>query len=159
VEGMDHLSYWSLSWIFYADLPPHPPYPPHPPLREREMSETIYDKLDRTEIDNSQAPDPGLDALRYLQLVYRGLIQAEGPRMRAAIAALPFEVPKLSVVASVNDPERFAERLERAITRSGLRPLMIEAKPIEPRETDAPPQTDLAKPMTTSVPDRRMRRF
>jgi hypothetical protein len=99
---------------------------------------------------------PEFDALRYLQAVYRGQVEAEGQRMRAAIAALPFEQPKLSVVASVNDPERFAERLEKAIARSGVRPLMIEASP--PRVVE-PPQTDLAKPMTTSVPDRRMRRL
>jgi hypothetical protein len=101
--------------------------------------------------------DPRLDALTYLQLVYRGQIEAEGPRMRAAMACLQFERPKLSVVASVDDPNAFAERLERAIQRSGVRPLMIEHAPAAPKVVE-PPQTDLAKPMTTSVPDRRMRR-
>jgi hypothetical protein len=62
--------------------------------------------------------------------------------MRAAMACLPFETPKLSVVASVNDPERFAERLERAISRSGVRPLLIEAKPIEAKPPPEP--TDIA---------------
>jgi hypothetical protein len=86
-----------------------------------------------------------LDALRYLQAVYRGQIQAEGPRMRAAMACLPFETPKLSVVASVNDPAAFADRLERAIARSGVRPLMIEHDP-KPREIE-PPQTDITGQM------------
>ena len=67
-----------------------------------------------------------LDALRYLQMVYRGQIEAEGPRMRAAMACLPFETPKLSVVASVNDPATFADRLEAAIRRSGINPRVIE---------------------------------
>jgi hypothetical protein len=102
------------------------------------MSETIYQKLDRIEQEVVQAVDPDLDALRYLQLVYRGQVQAEGPRMRAAMACLPFEVPKLSVVASIHDPAGFAERLERAIERSGVRPLMIEAKPTEPKPAPEP---------------------
>jgi hypothetical protein len=103
------------------------------------MSETIYQKLDRIEQEVVQAVDPDLDALRYLQLVYRGQVQAEGPRMRAAMACLPFETPKLSVVASIHDPQGFADRLERAIERSGVRSLMvIEAKPIEPKPAPEP---------------------
>jgi hypothetical protein len=76
--------------------------------------------------------------------------------MEVRLNQLPFETPKLSVVASINHPGGFAERLERAITRSGLRPLMIEAKPIEPRMIE-PPLTDLAKPMFAT--DRKMRRL
>ena len=70
--------------------------------------------------------DPTLDALRYLQAVYRGQVEAESQRMRAAMACLPFEMPKLSVVASVNDPAAFADRLEAAIRRSGINPRVIE---------------------------------
>jgi hypothetical protein len=103
--------------------------------------------------------DPEATSLDLLQAVYRNPDVPLSVRMRAAGMAIPYEYPKLSVIASISDSAGFAERLERAITRSGLRPLMIEAKPIEPREIEAPPQTDLAKPMTTSVPDRRMRRF
>ena len=47
------------------------------------------------------------------------------PRMRAAIAALPFETPRLSLNANVESKD-FAERLEGAIKRSGVRPLVIE---------------------------------
>jgi hypothetical protein len=96
-----------------------------------------------------------LDALRYLQMVYRGQIEAEGPRMRAAMACLPFETPKLSVVASINDPSAFAERLERAIQRSGVRPLMIEHDPT--RREIAAPQADVTGPMVGT--DRKMRRL
>jgi hypothetical protein len=104
------------------------------------MTETIYEKLDRIEQEVAQAVPLDLDALRYLQMVYRGQIQAEGPRMRAAMACLPFETPKLSVVASINDPAAFAERLERAIQRSGVRPLMLEAKVIEHQSKPQVPQ-------------------
>lgn len=123
------------------------------------MTETIYEKLDQIEqeVVPVEPLDQDLDALTYLQMVYRGQIQAEGPRMRAAMACLQFERPKLAVVASVNDPSAFAERLERAIARSGVRPPLIEHAPAAPRVIE-PPQTNLAKPMTTSVPDRRMRR-
>jgi sulfite reductase beta subunit-like hemoprotein len=97
--------------------------------------------------------DQNLDALTYLQMVYRG-IQAEGPRMRAAMACLPFETPKLSVVASINDPSAFAERLERAIQRSGIRPLMLEHAP-QPKP--APQPSSVTGPMVGT--DRKMRRL
>jgi hypothetical protein len=94
----------------------------------------VDDDLD----DDRGLVDQELDALRYLQMVYRGQIQAEGPRMRAAMACLPFEVPKLSVVASIHDPAGFADRLERAIERSGVRPLMLEARVIEAKPDPEP---------------------
>jgi hypothetical protein len=97
-----------------------------------------------------------LDALRYLQMVYRGQIEAEGPRMRAAMACLPFETPRLSVIASVNNPDAFAERLERAIQRSSIRPLMIEAKVIEQHQSKPQPG-DITGPMPGT--DRKMRRL
>jgi hypothetical protein len=58
------------------------------------------------------------DALEYLQGVYQGRIKAEHTRMRAAATALPFERPKLAVAAIFHPDGSFAERLERAITRS-----------------------------------------
>jgi hypothetical protein len=48
--------------------------------------------------------------------------------MRAAIAALPFETPKLAVTAIGPMNEAFGDALERAIKRSGK---VIEARAIK----------------------------
>jgi hypothetical protein len=104
--------------------------------------------------DPERVVDQDLDALKYLQLVYRGQIQAEGQRMRAAIAALPFETPRLSINANIEGKD-FGLRLEAAIKRSGVqieRVRVIEAKPPQIE----PPQTDVT--LRPPVPDRRFRR-
>ena len=58
------------------------------------------------------------DSLDYLQSIYRDPTLSTGTRMRAAIAALPFERPKLAVTAHING-DGFGARLELAIERSG----------------------------------------
>jgi hypothetical protein len=87
---------------------------------------------------------PEATSLDLLQAVYRNPDVPLSVRMRAAGMAIPYEFPKLSVVASVSDPDRFAERLERAIQRSGVRPLTIEHAP-QPKP--APQPTSPAGPM------------
>jgi hypothetical protein len=101
------------------------------------MSETIYDKLDRIERANAVQLEPvetPATGLGYLQQVYNGEVEPDGPRMRAAIAALPFESPKLSVVANINNHELGA-RLEQEIARAWARSFgarrAIEAQPVQ----------------------------
>jgi hypothetical protein len=60
-------------------------------------------------------------SLEFLQAIYRSQDQPISRRMRAAIAALPFEHPKLAVTASFGPDSGFAARLEAAIRRSGGR--------------------------------------
>jgi hypothetical protein len=73
------------------------------------------------------------DALEYLQKVYQGRIKYDAYRFRAANAAVPYERPKLAVAAVIHPDGSFAERLERAITRSQSPPKLIEHQPsVEP---------------------------
>src|SRR5215467_7971400 len=61
---------------------------------------------------------PNASSLDLLSAVYRDPSKPLSVRMRAAIAALPFEHPQLAVVANINALE-FASELEAAISRSG----------------------------------------
>src|ERR1700761_9805506 len=69
-------------------------------------------------------------ALEYLQDVYTGRRVSDPARVRAAALALPFESPKLAVVA-VGTGDRFSEMLERAIARSRAGPPIKEVMQIE----------------------------
>jgi hypothetical protein len=69
------------------------------------------------------------DALEYLQSIYRNPAEPDGRRMRAAMAALPFESPKLAVTTNLTN-EGFAVRLEKAAARSRA-PLVIEHREVE----------------------------
>jgi hypothetical protein len=90
------------------------------------MTETIYQLLDRIQ----DQPQPELitagSSLELLQAVYMDPGQPMSRRMRAAIAALPFENPKLAVQALAIAPNGFAAQLERARAR------IIDAKPVAP---------------------------
>jgi hypothetical protein len=69
------------------------------------------------------------NALEYLQSIYRNPAEPDGRRMRAAVAALPFESPKLTAVAVMNG-DGFSIMLEKAIQWSRA-PLQIEHRPAE----------------------------
>ena len=65
-------------------------------------------------------------SLDLLQAVYRSPDQPLSRRMRAAIAALPFEHPKLSVIATLGPNHGFAAKLENAIRSAQDRGLIID---------------------------------
>jgi hypothetical protein len=69
----------------------------------------------------------GIDALGLLQMEYRGQITLTYAQRRAAEACLPFERPKLGVIATTNlNADSFAEALDRAIQRSQIGMKLIE---------------------------------
>lgn len=76
--------------------------------------------LDRPalEVMDDTAPDvQGNTSLDLLQAIYRSTDQPMHRRMRAAIAALPFEHPKLAVTANVNT-DGWGAKLEDARARA-----------------------------------------
>ena len=73
------------------------------------------------------------NALEYVQDIYKGRRPIDPWRFRAAIAALPFESPKLAVTTLIANGDDFAAMLDRAIERSAT-VRMIEAKPIAREE-------------------------
>jgi hypothetical protein len=71
-------------------------------------------------------PEPeGITALGLLQAVYRNPEIPLPVRIKCAVECLPFESPKLSATAVLTS-EDFADRLEKAIARSGVK--MVAAK-------------------------------
>jgi hypothetical protein len=89
---------------------------------------------------------PSATSLDYLQAIYRDPRQPETRRIRCAIAALPFEHPKLAVTAVVAS-DGFGAKLEAARQRSAK---VIEGR-AEPRALPTPTPMD--------APMARLRRF
>ena len=72
-----------------------------------------------------------LNALEYLQSIYRDPAEDTSKRMRAAIESLPYENSKITAVAVGHlTGEDFYNRLERAIATSD-RAKLIEGRVIE----------------------------
>jgi lambda repressor-like predicted transcriptional regulator len=98
-----------------------------------------------------EIPADGI-SLDLLRAVYRNSSLALTTRIRAAIAALPHEVPKLAVTAMVSEQD-FATVLDRRLKRiEEMKASAIEATPvIDGEKVDARLQPRL--------PDRRFRRI
>ena len=97
-------------------------------------------------------------ALDLLQEVYRNPEVPLSVRMRAAMAALPFEVPKLAVTTNAPWTDSLADALDRALQRSGK---AHELKMIEhqPAPSPAPiPPHGTPRQGLMGTPDRRFRR-
>jgi hypothetical protein len=94
-----------------------------------------------------EIPSDGI-SLDLLRAVYRNPSLALSTRMRAAIAALPHEVPKLAVTAVMTDND-FATLLDRRLKRIEE----MKAKAIE-----ATPMIDAEK-VDARLADRRFRRI
>jgi hypothetical protein len=107
--------------------------------------------------------EPNGTSLNLLQAIYRNATIPLSTRMRAAIASIQFEHPKLAVTATVQAGD-FADQLDRAVERSKR---VIEAKPITNVSSDNVP-TDTTRPHVQAsngdghkptVMDRRYRRW
>jgi len=101
--------------------------------------------------------EPDATSLTLLQKVYRSPPVALMTRIRAAIAALQFEHPKLAVTATVEGGD-FAFQLDQAIERSRK---VIEAKPMIEANSDTTP-IETNRPSNGGKPviiDRRYRRW
>jgi hypothetical protein len=97
---------------------------------KREMLDTVDAALSRFD-DEPELIElgPGETSLSLLQRVYRSVKQPMSRRLRAAMAALPYEHPKLGAVATVSmNGNDYASMLERALERSGM---ACEVKQIE----------------------------
>src|SRR5450631_3371655 len=100
------------------DLCPGNRFRYRPSVGERSSVE-VYDAELSPEIE-------GNTSLDFLQAIYRSADRPMSRRMRAAIAALLFEHPKLSVSANIEPNIGFAARLERALKTARGEPLVIE---------------------------------
>jgi len=116
----------------------------------------------KTDVDSFEL-EPNATSLTLLQKVYRSAAIPLPTRMRAAMAALPFESPKLAVVATLNAGD-FADQLDKAIERSSRVMKTIEHQPAQPSTTVATLSSSDIEPQASnghkpSIVDRRYRKW
>jgi hypothetical protein len=99
-------------------------------MRTKEQTMKLQPDLTPMEPEETDLP-PGATSLDFLRGVYRDARLPLSVRMRAAIAALAFEHPKLSVNANIN--AGFAARMEQMMAARGLAPV-IDARPSYSKE-------------------------
>jgi hypothetical protein len=123
-------------------------------VQEQKMIDNLVDLQmiqDKPKPQEIEIPADGI-SLDLLKAVYRNNQLPLTTRMRAAIAALPFEVPKLAVTAVVSEQD-FATVLDRRLKRiEQMKANAIEATPVIDGE-----KVDVRLP--PMVPDRRFRRI
>jgi hypothetical protein len=93
-----------------------------------------------------------MNSLDFLKAVYSNSEIPLNIRLRAAIAAAPYEHPKLAFSVVAQASSNFADRLELAYLCSASVARVIEAKPVA-----EPSVTDLRLPPAST--DRRLRRI
>ena len=123
-----------------------------------------FAKLNEPLVELEPVIDIGPDgrSLDLLQSIYRNTSLPLSTRRNAAVAALPFEFPKLAVTALVPPDQDFAALLDQRLQRINKMKL-VNAKPdegciekIEEPKAEEGRVTDLTLP--PPIPDRRSRR-
>src|SRR5262245_48611289 len=121
--------------------------------------DAVLDQIEAQQTDRFEL-EPNATSLTLLQKVYRSSSVALQTRMRAAIAALQFEHPKLAVTANIESGD-FAFQLDQAVERSRK---VIEAKPMI-EANDTANVSDTKRPHVEAmkhvpmIPDKRYRRW
>ena len=108
---------------------------------------------DEARVSEIEMPPNGT-SLDLLQAVYRNNYLPLPTRMRAAMACLPFEAPKLLATAIIDERD-FASILDRRLARISEQKL-IEARPTSDKIIKGNPVDARLPP---SIPDRRFRRI
>jgi len=94
---------------------------------EKLMFSDLFEEKEETLLELG----PDATSLDLLRAVYRNPTLALSVRMRAAIAALPFESPKLAVTAMVSEQD-FATLLDQRLKRmEAMKPDEAKAQPVE----------------------------
>jgi hypothetical protein len=112
---------------------------------EQEMWKPPFARITPRDAEVEVEAPADATSLDFLQAIYRSSALPLATRMRAAVAALPFEHPKLAVTAQIDVDGDFAERLEQAILRSGLAPKIIEHELEEQLSPAVPARISRAK--------------